>query len=106
MATKKLPTPGETVIDKRLIKDKITDSKGKKHTVTTEETLTVPKPADTLYKLAPLIYISPQSKMIYFIPFSIPFTFEEFFKWLIDVQRRLTEVIDIYSKDHPDEKKN
>lgn len=96
---KKYPQPVEQVIHEEGFKEEITDSKGKKHIIKGKNQTTVPENAETLYKLGQMIYVSPESKKVYFIPFTIQFSFEEFIKWLINIQKRLEEVAELWSKD-------
>jgi len=107
MAKKKnFPKPTEHVIHEEPFKEKFTDDKGKTREVEGKNQTTVPGSAQTLYKIGEMIFVSPETKKIYFVPFTIQFTFEQFFKWLVKMQENLTRVIDEWSKDIPDEKKN
>jgi len=100
------PKPTEHVIAEKPFTEKVKDSTGKTRVVKGKNQTTVPGSIQTLHKIGEMIFVSPETKEIVLIPFTIKFTFEQFFMWLTKMQKNLQVVIDDWSKDQPDEQKN
>lgn len=96
---KKYPKPTEHVVSSEPFEEEITDSKGKKQKIKGENQTTILADAETLYKLGEMIFVSPQTKKIYFIPFSIQFGFEQFVGWLVKIRTRLEQLLEEWSED-------
>lgn len=101
---KNYPKPTEHVISEEPFEETITDSQGKKRKIKGKNQATVLGQAETLYKLGEMIFVSPETKKVYFIPFTIQFSFEQFINWLIKIRTRLEELLEEWSED--DEKKD
>lgn len=96
---KQWPKVKETIISREPFTEKILDSKGRRRTIKGETQTTVAIPAEILYKLGPMIYVCKENKKVYFIPFTIQFSFEEFLKWLVGVHKKLEEIATAWAEE-------